>query len=212
MPYRRAHWWLLALFPLIAVAYWPNYLGQFRTAPFALHAHGMTAAAWLALLAAQSWSIHDRRIDLHRLAGRATFVVLPLFAAGGPLALLSMARLFTMQADPFHAANGAGLVASDVIAGPAVIALVVYAFLHRREMRAHAAAMLATALLALPPILGRLCPLVPGFPGEGAFGMSGFALSFQIAEGIALVIAVALASGGATARLPFGFAAVATLT
>lgn len=211
MPYRHAHYYLLALFPLIAVAFWPNYLGQLRAVPFGLHAHGLSATAWLLLLTAQSWSIHARRPAVHRIVGRATFVLLPLFAAAGPLALLGMARLFADRADPFHAANGAGLVIADMIAGPAVVALVVYAFVQQRRMVAHAAAMLATAVLALPPIFGRLFPAIPGFPMDGALGMSGFQLSFQLSETVALAIALLLACGRAAARLPFGFAAAATV-
>ncbi|WP_447406154.1 hypothetical protein, partial [Clostridium perfringens] len=81
MPYRHAYRWLLGLFPLIALAFWPGYLGQLAQAPFALHAHGLTATAWLMLLTAQSWSIHARRAAWHRAAGLATFAVVPLFAA-----------------------------------------------------------------------------------------------------------------------------------
>ena len=91
MPYRHAHWWLSALFPLIGVAFWPGYWGRLGTAPFALHAHGLTATAWLLLLTVQSWSIHARKPAWHRATGLATFVVLPMFAAAGPLALQGMA-------------------------------------------------------------------------------------------------------------------------
>src|SRR3569623_1355774 len=167
MPYRRAYWWLLALFPLIAVAFWPGYLGQLGKAPFALHAHGITATAWLILLAMQSWSISVRRPAMHRAAGLATFAVLPLFAAAGPLALQGMAILWWTQADPFHSAYCARLVVVDMIAGPSVIILAVCAFLHRRRLETHASAMLATALLVLPPGIGRLFPAIPGFPHGG---------------------------------------------
>lgn len=210
MPYRRAHGWLLALFPLIAVAFWPGYWGQFGAAPFALHAHGLTATVWLALLTVQSWSIHARRAVWHRAAGRATFVVLPLFAAAGPLALQGMAMLWRTQADPFHAAFGARLVVADMVAGPAVIGMVVYAFANRRRVAAHAAAMLATALLVLPAIVGRLLPALPGFPTGGWAGFAGFRLSFQLAEALTLLIAIALALRNPAGRVGFGVAAAAT--
>ena len=38
MPYRYAHWYVLTLFPLAALAFWPTYLGQFRTAGVEMHA------------------------------------------------------------------------------------------------------------------------------------------------------------------------------
>ncbi len=210
MPYRHAHWWLLALFPLIGIAFWPGYLGQFASAPFALHAHGLTATAWLVLLTLQSWSIHARKPAWHRATGLATFVILPLFAAAGPLALQGMATLWRTNADPFHAAYGARLVVADMIAGPSVVIMVVYAFVHRRAVGRHAAAMLATALLVLPPIVGRLLPALPGFPHGGWAGVGGFALAFQLAEALTLVIALRLAGRRPDARAGFGFAAAAT--
>ena len=210
MPYRHAHLWLLALFPLIGFAFWPGYIGQFAQAPFALHAHGLSATAWLVLLTVQSWSIHARKPIWHRAAGLATFVILPIFAAAGPLALHGMAVLWQTNADPFHAAYGARLVIADMIAGPSVVILVAYAFAHRREVGKHAAAMLATALLVLPPITGRIFPALPGFPHGGWAGFGGFWLAFQLAEGLTLALALWLASRTPAARAGFGFAAAAT--
>ncbi|WP_404337726.1 hypothetical protein AB2M62_03120 [Sphingomonas sp. MMS12-HWE2-04] len=198
------------MFPLIAVAFWPGYWGQLSKAPFSLHAHGITATAWLILLTAQSWAMRAGKIVWHRAFGLATFVVLPLFAAAGPLALQGMAILWKTQADPFHSAFGSRLVVADMIAGPSVVVMVVYAFLHRRRVEAHASAMLATALLVLPPIIGRLFPAVPGFPHGGWAGFAGFRLAFQLAEAITLVIALSLAARSRAARFGFGFAAAAT--
>lgn len=210
MPYKRAHWWLLALLPLIVVAFWPNYFGQVRSAPFALHAHGITASVWLVLLTAQAWTASSRRFDSHRTAGLATFVALPLFAAAGPLALWSMITLWAAKVTPFHAAYGARLAAADMIAGPTVIALVAYAFAQRRRVRVHAAAMLATGLTVLPPVLGRLVQRVPLIPPDGAFGLPATDLAFHLAWAVTLVLALALARG--QARIAFGVAALSTLT
>jgi hypothetical protein len=162
------------------------------------------------LLTFQSWSIHARRAHWHRTAGLATFIVLPLFAAAGPLALQGMARLWRTNADPFHAAFGSQLVIADMIAGPTVVLLVVYAFARRRDRERHAAAMLATALLVLAPIIGRLFARIPGFPHGGWAGFGGFRLALQLAEGLTLVIALNLAHRSSTARFGFGLAAFAT--
>lgn len=182
MPYRHAHWWLVALFPLIGLAFWPNYIGVIGTAPFALHAHGLTAALWIALAAFQSWTIANRRSALHRSAGLALFAVVPAFAAGGLLAIRGTAGLFAAQSDPFHGRYGARLAFGDLIAVVTFLVLVHSALITRANVRRHAAAMLATVLLVLPPILGRVLPLLPGFPND-------FGLAFHAAEILAAALA-----------------------
>src|SRR5689334_3909366 len=92
MPYRYAHHaLLLGLLPITLFAFWPAYFGRLGQAPFAFHAHGLTATAWILLVMAQSWSIHARRFALHRQLGQLLFVAVPLFVAGGAIAVQSMA-------------------------------------------------------------------------------------------------------------------------
>lgn len=182
MPYRHAHRWLLALFPLILIAFWPNYFGALPRASVAMHAHGIAASLWLALLSAQSWTVHARRMPLHRQAGRAVFVATPLFAAAGAMAIVDLARRFDEAVIPFQAIHGARLVMCDSIALAVFVALVTRAVAARRRVRHHAAAMLATSLLVLPPVAGRLLQHVPGYSDDGAFGLDGFALSLHITE------------------------------
>src|SRR4028119_1494920 len=92
MPYRNAHWWLLLLLPLTALAFWPNYFGNLRAAPYAFHVHGVTATLWILLLAAQSWTIHERKNALHRKLGYASFALFPFFFVGGLLVIHTMAE------------------------------------------------------------------------------------------------------------------------
>lgn len=47
MPLRKARWYLLALFPITALAFWPGYLSQAGTVPLEFHAQGVTATLWL---------------------------------------------------------------------------------------------------------------------------------------------------------------------
>lgn len=177
MPYRNAHWWVLALLPVIALAFWPAYFGTFRTASFGFHAHGLTAAAWLLLVAAQSWTIHARRANWHRAIGGAVLVVVPLFVGAGILVMHSMAVKYAAASDPFYAALGPRLGLHDVIATVTLVAMVTAALHHRRITALHAGYMLGTVLLVLPPIIERL-PLLP----------HGLHLSEAIPLAIALII------------------------
>lgn len=192
MPYRHAHYWLLLIVAAIPIAFWPTYFAPGARATPALHAHAAAASVWLALLILQSWSASRRRFALHRAAGRAVFAAVPLFAGAGAMAIVDMARRFATEATPFHAANGARLAACDIVALGCFVGLATVAVAERRRVRAHAAAMLATPLLVLPPVVARLMQHVPGFPADGALGLSGFALSLHLGEALAAAIALAL--------------------
>lgn len=173
MRYRHAHWWLAALLPLIVVAFWPGYFSQLRGASLGHHVHGAAGTLWIALAAWQSWTIAARRIGWHRAGGRMVYPVTALFAAGGSLAISEMAAGFVGDADPFRAAFGARLALLDLTAVIAFSLLVRDALRHRRRLPRHAASMLATVILVLPPMFGRLFQHVPGYPPGFPAGLYG---------------------------------------
>ncbi len=180
MPFRHAPLLVLLLLPLIVVGFWPNYFGNLRGASFALHAHGLTATVWIALVAAQGWSAQRRdRLVVHRAAGLAVFVVVPLFAAGGLLAIRGVIGLGLAEVSPFHARYGVTLALVDLVTVTGFVGLVVAALVERRRVWSHAAYMLSTVLLVLPPIFGRLLPMTPGYPIPG---VAGFTLAFYVAQ------------------------------
>jgi hypothetical protein len=157
MPYRYAHYViLLALVPAIGLAFWPAYFGNLRGASWAFHAHGLTASCWIILALAQSWTAHAKRFVWHRLAARSVLVLVPLFAAGGALALQGMATKFVTKSDPFYGAFGARLGMDDIVSTIMLVAMVRAAIVNRRRVGLHAAYMLATVALVLPPVFSRL--------------------------------------------------------
>jgi len=199
MPFRTAYLWMLLLIPMIGTAFWPGYFGQVRAAPFALHAHGLSAMAWMLLVELQAWTIARGRLALHRTTGLAMFVLGPLFVIGGLLAMQGMAALAAAQSDPFHARYGVRLALDDALAIAAFLVLVTMAVAQRRRVWIHGGAMIGTVLLVLPPIVTRL----PIFPGSASFNTV-----FLIAEGVSLILALGLAGAYRRSRLPFGFVAL----
>lgn len=187
MPYRHAHWALLLLAPIIALAFWPGYFGDLPRASLAFHAHGLTATFWLALVGLQSWSAHAPGRAAHRLTGLAVFLAVPLFAGAAVMVLHSMATKFAEGSHPFYAAQGARLGMHDIISTTALVALVCAALAKRRNIAVHAACMLSTAILVLPPVVARLP--IPRF--------------FHSGELIALVLAVLAAWIEPRGRWPF---------
>ncbi|MGA0607287.1 hypothetical protein ACO2Q0_14950 [Phenylobacterium sp. VNQ135] len=156
MPYRHAHWYVLAVLPLAALAFWPSYLGQIGTAPMQFHMHGLTATLWLLLLAAQSFAIHGGRRSLHRKLGLVSLALFPLFLAGGSGIFLGMAQRFAGEVSPFYTTYAPRLAWLDIVAVAGLAAFYFEALRQRRVVALHGGYLLATVVFLLGPIFGRL--------------------------------------------------------
>ena len=208
MPYGRAHWFVLALFPFIGFAFWPAYLSTFSTASVAFHVHGLTAMLWILWLAAQSWSIHNGRRDLHRTVGMASLALFPLFMGGAFLIEHSMASKYASGSDPFYAMWGPELGLLDITAAAAMPVFFVLGLKNRRKVHLHSRYMLATVVFLLSPIFGRLAAIPLGITGPETFDR--FGLAVQIGNGVALVVALLLWSQNRKSGAPWLLAAAVT--
>ncbi|GAA4715613.1 hypothetical protein H9L13_05610 [Sphingomonas lutea] len=190
MPYRHAHWYLLALFPFIGLAFWPQYLSQITTASMELHAHGITATLWLILMIAQSWTMARGQRDTHRSLGALSLVLFPLFMAGGASIFMGMADRFAMGL-PFHVLFAAKLAWLDIVAVGGFAFFFFEALRLRRKVHPHAGYMLATVIFLIPPIFGRLSaiPLGIGGPEDLPRLEIGFQAANLLAAGIAFFVA-----------------------
>lgn len=190
MPYRHAWVFIAALMAATIFGFWRSYFGIILSAPMGFHVHGVTASLWMLLLLAQSWTPHRGRIALHRRLGRATFVALPLFAAGSMGVVHSMAA-GTAGGDPFYALWGVALTFIDMAAFCAVIYAAGMALRHRRNARLHAGYMLSTALPLVSPVLGRVINrTVPGLIVNGPKDFAVFGAGVQLANLIAAMLAI----------------------
>lgn len=211
MPYRHAHWFLLAIFPLAALAFWPGYLATIGNAPLQMHAHGVTASLWLLLLIAQSWTIHGGRNALHRALGASSLVLFPLFLAGGSMIFLGMAQRYVEAPSPFYPMYAPGLAWIDIVS-VAAFAWCYYAALRtRRQVQLHARYMLATVLFLLPPILGRLAPILPPLGINGPEDFWKLGIGFQLGNAINAAIAFGLALRSGRHGRPFFLAGAVTV-
>ena len=189
MPYPRAWLWVALLLVLTVPAFWPNYLGQLSVVEWQMHFHGVTAGLWVSLVILQSWSIHHGRRNLHKTAGLASLVLAPLFLAGGVLVIATMG----VRQTPFYELFAARLGLIDVVSVFAFAAFVFMALRHRRNVGLHAGWMIATIFLLINPTIGRLFPaFVPGLTIRSLEELPRFASSIQLAQAIAIAIAVLL--------------------
>jgi hypothetical protein len=192
VPYRHAHYWLLLLFPLTGLAFWPNYFSDPGAAPLAFHVHGATASMWIALLAVQSWSIHQRRNDLHRSLGYGSLILFPLFTVGGILVLQTMAAKFQLGTDPFYEVFGARLAAIDAVATAGIGYLFFMALKTRRKVHLHARYMLTTVFFLFAPILSRIMPALPPFAINGPGDFYRFGYGVHTANLLTIALSFAL--------------------
>jgi hypothetical protein len=193
MPYPHAHYVLMAIVPLIGLAFWPSYFSRLGDSSLAQHVHGATGLAWFLWLVLQSWAIHNRRVELHRRAGKSSVVLFVLFMVGGLLVLHSMALGVAAGQNPFMVVHGPGLGVLDLLALTTFAGLYCGALRHRRSVQLHARYMLATPLLLLAPIFARLFQAhVPGLAITGPETMHLFVYSLYLANALALVAALVL--------------------
>jgi uncharacterized membrane protein YozB (DUF420 family) len=193
MPYRNAHYWVLLLLPLTALAFWPSYFGDLSAAPYAFHVHGVTATLWILLLVVQSWSIHEKKNGLHRRIGYASFVLFPFFFVGGLLVIRTMAEKVRAGGNPFYDTFGAQLGTVDAISSAAILFLFTMALRTRRKVHLHARYMLATIFFLIPPILSRLLPALPPFAISGPQDFHRFAWGVHLSLGLTILLALYLA-------------------
>ena len=208
MPYRHAHWYLLALFPLAALAFWQSYLSQFASASMEFHAHGITATLWLILLVAQSWTMDRGKRQTHRTVGMASLVLFPLFLMGGTGIFFGMADRF-VAGSPFHAMYAPNLVWLDVVGVSGFAYFYYQALRERRKVHPHSRYMLATVIFLLPPIFGRLSAIPLGVTGPEDFGKLG--TGFQMANGLTAAIAFWLAYRSGKHGRPWALAGILTI-
>ncbi len=208
MPYRHAHWYLLALFPLAALAFWPSYLSTFAKAPVEMHMHGITATLWLILLVVQSLTISSDRRALHRTVGTASLVLFPLFLMGGTGIFFGMADRF-VQGSPFHVLYAPKLAWFDFVGVGGFAYFYYEALRQRRKVHPHSGYMLATVIFLLPPIFGRLSGIPLGVTGPADFHKldTGFQAANVVVAGLAFFIAYRRGKHGR----PFVLAGVLTL-
>lgn len=164
MPYRNAHFVVLALLALTLLAFWPSYLSQLPAGKSAWHVHAAGALLWTVLVIVQSWSIHSGQRSLHRTVGLASFALFPLFLVGGVMAIQAEAITLAGGLDKPENLAIAQFGFFDPLANIGFAALFYGGLKHRRNGQLHARYMVATLLFLVAPVIWRLlAQFVPFF-------------------------------------------------
>ena len=209
VPYRHAYLWSALLFPAVALAFWPSYFARLPEVSWILHAHGVTASLWSALTALQAWSISRNRRPLHRLSGRTSLALFPIFWTSGLLIIQVMAAGFLAKDNPFHSTYGARLTPVDILTSAAILYLYFVALSQRKSVLTHAAAMLAIPFFLLPPIFVRILQVGGPFAIRGPDEFYKFGYGLELCNALSIAATLWLWSRRPKTAWPFLFAAAA---
>lgn len=164
--YKHAYlYFMLAL--LVAIGgFYPSFFSRVGEADPVRLFHGVMATIWLLMLIAQSWLIAHRRVHAHRIVGRSSLIVVPLFVVSG---LLVTHAMMAGQERGFVRAFGTMLCFIDLTTVMYFAWTYGMALRHRHSIQLHARYMASTAPLLLPPALARLLsglhlPFINSFP------------------------------------------------
>jgi hypothetical protein len=147
MPYRHAPWFVGFVLLVIMAGFWASYFAAQRAIPLAFHVHAISSMMWLALLMVQQVAVQRRAIELHRILGKASFVLFPFMILGFMMIINRAASRFAMREDAEIATLGPAFGVGMGIAIAAYLTLFYLALKHRRNVKLHAGYMLATPLI-----------------------------------------------------------------
>jgi hypothetical protein len=175
--FSRSGPYFAGLFLVALVAFWPSYLSKaFSDSSSYTHLHAFLAASWMLILVAQPMLIRAKRLAWHRLIGRFSYVLAPLFVVS--IVLLAHSRIRGLGGEAY--ANQTYILylqASLTVLFGLSYAL---AITKRRVVALHARFMVCTALTMIDPVVIRLLLWIDQTPSWNyqwlTFGLTDLAL------------------------------------
>ncbi len=194
--YPRAWMYFTLAFALTVAAFFPSYFGRLGESDFAHHLHGVTGTLWFLLLVAQSWFVSHRRMQWHRVVGKASYVLAPLVIIGGLLMMQAMMSRNIGLPQELRLT----LVFLDTSLTLFFAASWALAIVNRHNMQIHARCMVATIMAVLPPVLARfLVHYVPGVENLAA----SLSPTYFLVEAVLVALIVHDWRSGGRVRYPY---------
>jgi hypothetical protein len=156
--YKRSSYLFMAVLLMAFVGFYRTYFGlfpRFEGITAALHVHALTLLLWMGILIAQPFLIRGQKLELHRLIGKLSYVVMPLVVVSTGWIM----RLVFIRNTPV----APGAVDAQMIGLADLTFFITFyllALYYRSKTSYHARYMALTVLPFMNPSLGRL-----GIPG-----------------------------------------------
>lgn len=159
-------YYFVGLMALVFAGFWKSYFSGFFSGTndynFYFHFHAAMMLLWVAALIAQPILIRKKKLAIHRIVGKLTYLLMPVMLVSVLLILNSGLKRLPEEEISF----------SQVIFPVRDFFLLAIAFSigvwHRRNVQIHARAMVITGIVFIEPALFRLLGIV--FKGMGPVG------------------------------------------
>lgn len=146
----------IGLLVISFIAFWPTYFSIFFSSNFYIHFHASFAILWFVMLIVQPYLIKSRRLDLHRLIGKASYLVAPIVVIS--IVLLAHSRI-NAAPESFYPVQTYILYLQISLA---LLFAITYGFAvyYRKTKPVHARLMVATSFTFIDPIFARFFNIV----------------------------------------------------
>jgi len=153
---------------VIVAGFWPSYFAAWNEVPWQFHAHGVAALVWVAMVAAQSWTVHHGQLPLHRAVGKSSLFLFPFLIAGLAAIIDVTAKGYVAGDGQTRMLFGGSFLIGLALAIAAYVVVYYRALKFRRKVWTHAGYMLTTPLILFESPFSRLLIMfVPGFAING---------------------------------------------
>lgn len=150
--FEKSGYYFIGLVVLVVLGFWPTYLSKYFDGTanfnFYFHFHTLMMSLWILALIIQPILIKKKKLSIHRLIGKLSYILMPLLFTS--IILLKHYRIGG------HVTEGLGaslwLQSKDL-----VIIAIMYciAIRYRHNIQIHARAMIATGIVFIEPALAR---------------------------------------------------------
>lgn len=157
--YTNSWIFIVGLFLISAVVFWPRYYSRLFDASFYLHLHAITAILWFSLLVAQPLLIKKRKLKVHRLLGKLSYPVAAMIVIS--IILLTHSRIAATPEEYFVRRSHIVYLQLSL----AFVFAVTYGFAiwYRKHKYIHPRLMVATAFTFIDPVFDRFISMFVSF-------------------------------------------------
>ena len=188
--YQKSAFWLILFFAFAVFGFWKSYYSfPDKDISFYQHFHGISMTVWCLMLIGQAFLIRYKKYQIHRLAGKTSFIIFPLL-------MISTFLLIHFRLSSSGNINTRTFISMALMFNATVVLSIIYGLgmYFRKDRLTHARYMLCTIFPMFTPITDRiiynyirpLIPLAPKIEGTPIVPFYGFLLADLIVIGLAV--------------------------